>query len=88
MPKFIVLNTAILHDGKRYEVGSEIELNEAQAENNAINLKAVEKAVKAPEPPKEPEETADEGGAAVAEEDVALASAPIAEAEKTKGKKR
>ncbi len=41
MPKFIVKHTAILHDGKRYEVGSEIELTAEQAENNALNLQAV-----------------------------------------------
>lgn len=52
MAKFIVLHTPILHDGKRYEVGAEIELTAEQAENNAINLKAVEAV---PKPPKMPQ---------------------------------
>ena len=41
MPKFIVQNTPILHNGKRYDIGAEIELTDEQAANNAINLKAV-----------------------------------------------
>lgn len=87
MPKFIVKNTPILHNGKRYDIGTEIELTDEQAENNAINLTAVAEAPKkVAEPPKE-ETTAEQS--AVTEEDVQAAEAHIAEAEKTakKGKK-
>lgn len=72
MPKFIVKHTAILHDGKRYEVGSEIELTAEQAENNALNLQAVVTETKTTAP------------AAVTEEDVAAAEANIANAEAEK----
>ena len=98
MPKFIVLHTPILHDGKRYEVGAEIELTAEQAENNAINLKAV---VAAPKAPKEPKSSKDETPknplepegdpkpeGAVTEDDVKLAEAKIAEAEQSKGNKK
>lgn len=93
MAKFIVLHTPILHDGKRYEVGAEIELTTEQAENNAINLKAVEAAPKAPKEPKPPKNDAKPEGdpkpeGAVTEDDVKLAEAKIAEAEQPKGNKK
>lgn len=70
MPKFIVKHTAILHDGKRYDVGSEIELTAEQAENNALNLQAVVTKTTAP--------------ATITEEDVVAAEANIANAEAEK----
>lgn len=78
MPKFIVKHTAILHDGKRYEVGAEIELTAEQAENNALNLQAVVT-----------ETQADTAKVTVTEEDLQAAEANIADAEKAtkKGKK-
>ena len=96
MPKFIVLNTPILHNGKRYEVGAEIELTAEQAENNAINLGVILEEPKAPQQPKEPkpdetpndEPKSESDHSAVTEEDVKQAEANIAEAEKPKGKKR
>lgn len=90
MPKFIVLHTPILHNGKRYEVGEEIELTAEQAENNAINLRVVlepPKQAKEPNPPKE-EQKSDGGDSAVTEDDVKQAEEKIKEAEKTKGKKK
>ncbi|MDD0823754.1 hypothetical protein PTQ27_04595 [Mannheimia sp. AT1] len=98
MPKFIVLNTPILHNGKRYEVGAEIELTAEQAENNAINLQVILEEPKVPKQPKEPkppkngtpedEQKLEENGSIVTDEDVKLAEENIAEAEKTKGNKR
>ena len=79
MPKFVVLNTAILHNGKRYEIGAQIELTAEQAQNNALNLKAVETAVKSDLTPHSEK--------AVTEADVAAAEANIAEAEETASKK-
>lgn len=78
MPKFVVLNTAILHNGKRYEIGSEIELTAEQAQNNALNLKAVETAVKSDLTPNSEN--------AVTEADVAAAEANIVEAEEASKK--
>lgn len=86
MPKFIVKNTPILHNGKRYDIGAEIELTDEQAENNAINLTAVteEKQKISEIPPTEPTEEK----SAVTEDDVQMAEANIAESEKAKkGKK-
>ena len=40
MPKFIVKNTPILHNGKRYEIGDKIEMTDEEAENNALYLQA------------------------------------------------
>ena len=85
MPKFTVLNTPILHNGKRYDIGDTIELTAEQAENNAINLKAVaeESAPQKPEPQK-----AETTETAVTEEDVQAAETHIAEVETAKkGKK-
>lgn len=76
MPKFIVKHTAILHDGKRYDVGSEIELTAEQAENNALNLQAVVTETKTTAP------------ATITEEDVQSAEANIADAEKAAKKKQ
>ncbi|WGE52381.1 hypothetical protein [Actinobacillus equuli] len=42
MPKFIVKNTPILHNGKRYEIGDKIEMTAEEAENNALYLQADE----------------------------------------------
>ena len=42
MPKFIVKNTPILHNGKRYEIGDKIEMTAEEAENNAPYLQADE----------------------------------------------
>lgn len=78
MPKFVVLNTAILHNGKRYEIGSEIELTAEQAQNNALNLKAVETAVKSDLTPNSEN--------AVTEADVAAAEANIVDAEEASKK--
>ncbi|MDD7568297.1 MAG: hypothetical protein PUJ68_00125 [[Actinobacillus] rossii] len=78
MSKFVVLNTAILHNGKRYEIGSEIELTAEQAQNNALNLKAVETAVKSDLMPNSEN--------AVTEADVAAAEANIVEAEEASKK--
>ncbi|AGI33466.1 TPA: hypothetical protein PXF07_000053 [Mannheimia haemolytica] len=93
MAKFIVLHTPILHDGKRYEVGAEIELTAEQAENNAINLKAVEAVPKPPKNASKPEDEPKPEGEpkpedAVTEDDVKLAEAKIAEAEQPKGNKK
>ena len=85
MPKFIVLNTAILHDGKRYDIGSEIELTEEQAQNNALNLKTVaEESAPQKSEPQKPEATE----TAVTEADVQAAEANVEKVEAAKkGKK-
>lgn len=74
MPKFTVKDTPILHDGKRYEVGDTIELEQATADELAIYLN----------PALENESSQSE----VSEEDIEQAEANIAEAEKAKGKKK
>lgn len=47
MPKFIVKNTPILHNGKRYEIGDRIEMTAEEASNNALFLQVDEKALAA-----------------------------------------